>query len=52
MPDSGETFAHKKAATLVDDAIDFHGAKLRVTVQLGSFNHRVELVKTLLKEFS
>jgi transcription-repair coupling factor (superfamily II helicase) len=25
--------------------------KLRVTVQLGSFNHRVELVKTLLKEF-
>ncbi len=26
--------------------------KLRVTVQLGSFNHRVELVKTLLKEFS
>ncbi len=25
--------------------------KLRVTVQLGNFNHRVELVKTLLKEF-
>lgn len=25
--------------------------KLRVTVQLGSFNHRVELVKTLLGEF-
>ena len=26
--------------------------KLRVTVQLGSFNHRVELLKKLLKEFT
>ena len=33
VPDSGATFANKKAATLIDDAIDFHGAKLRVTVQ-------------------
>ena len=32
-PDSAETFANKKAATLLDDAIAFHGAKLRVTVQ-------------------
>ena len=33
MPDSAKTFANKKAATLLDDAITFHGAKLRVTVQ-------------------
>ena len=33
LPDSGETFANKKAATLLDDAIDFHGAKVRVIVQ-------------------
>lgn len=33
VPDSDETFANKKAAMLIDDAIDFHGAKLRVTVQ-------------------
>ena len=33
VPDSDETFANKKAATLIDDAIDFHGAKLRVIVQ-------------------
>ena len=33
MPDSGATFANKKAATLIDDEIEFHGAKLRVTVQ-------------------
>ena len=33
VPDSDEMFANKKAATLIDDAIDFHGAKLRVTVQ-------------------
>ena len=32
-PDSEETFANKKAAMLLDDAIDFHGAKLRVIVQ-------------------
>ena len=31
--DSEATFANKKAATLIDDAIDFHGAKLRVIVQ-------------------
>ena len=33
VPDSDETFANKKAAMLIDDAIDFHGAKLRVIVQ-------------------
>ena len=33
VPDSDATFANKKAATLIDDAIDFHGAKLRVIVQ-------------------
>ena len=33
VPDSDETFANKKAATLIDDAIDFHGAKLSVIVQ-------------------
>jgi len=33
VPDSAETFAKKKAATLLDDAIVFHGAKLRVIVQ-------------------
>ena len=33
VPDSAETFANKKAATLLDDAIAFHGAKLRVIVQ-------------------
>ena len=33
VPDSEATFANKKAATLIDDAIDFHGAKLRVIVQ-------------------
>jgi hypothetical protein len=33
VPDSDVTFANKKAATLLDDAIDFHGAKLGVTVQ-------------------
>lgn len=33
VPDSAATFANKKAATLIDDAIDFHGAKLRVIVQ-------------------
>lgn len=32
-PNSGETFANKKSAMLLDDAIDFHGAKLRVIVQ-------------------
>lgn len=31
-PTSSETFATKKAATLLDDAIAFHGAKLRVEV--------------------
>jgi hypothetical protein len=33
MPDSDETFANKKSAMLLDDAVDFHGAKLRVIVQ-------------------
>ena len=33
LPDSDATFANKKAATLIDDEIDFHGAKLRVIVQ-------------------
>ena len=33
VPDSDATFANKKAAALIDDAIDFHGAKLRVIVQ-------------------
>jgi hypothetical protein len=33
VPDSDATFANNKAATLIDDAIDFHGAKLRVIVQ-------------------
>ena len=33
VPDSAETFANKKAATLLDDVIVFHGVKLRVTVQ-------------------
>lgn len=32
-PDSDETFANQKSATLLDDTIDFHGAKLRVIVQ-------------------
>lgn len=31
-PTSTETFASKKAATVLDDAIAFHGAKLRVAV--------------------
>ena len=31
-PTSAETFASKKAATVLDDAIAFHGAKLRVEV--------------------
>ena len=33
VPDSDATFANKKAATLIDDAIDFHGADLGVIVQ-------------------
>ena len=33
VPDSDGTFANKKSAMLIDDAIDFHGAKLRVIVQ-------------------
>ena len=33
VPDSDATFANKKAARLIDDAIEFHGAKLRVIVQ-------------------
>ena len=32
-PNSSDTFANKKAAGLLDDAIDFHGARLRVEVQ-------------------
>lgn len=32
-PNSGETFPNKKAATIVDDTIDFHGATLNVAVQ-------------------
>jgi hypothetical protein len=33
MPDSDETFANKKSAMLLDDSLEFHGAKLRVIVQ-------------------
>ena len=33
VPDSDATLANKKAATLIDDSIDFHGAKLSVIVQ-------------------
>jgi hypothetical protein len=32
FPNSGETFPNKKAATIVDDTIDFHGARLNVDV--------------------
>ena len=32
FPNSGETFPNKKAATIVDDSIDFHGATLNVDV--------------------
>ena len=32
FPNSGETFPNKKAATIVDDTIDFHGARLKVGV--------------------
>jgi hypothetical protein len=33
FPNSGETFPHKEAATIVDDTIDFHGATMNVAVQ-------------------
>jgi hypothetical protein len=33
MPTSDETFPDEKSAKLLDDAIDFHGARLRVIVQ-------------------
>jgi hypothetical protein len=32
FPNSGETFPNKKAATIVDDTIDFHGARVNVAV--------------------
>ena len=32
FPNSGETFPNKKAATIVDDTIDFHGATVNVDV--------------------
>ena len=32
FPNSGGTFPDKKAATIVDDTIDFHGARLHVDV--------------------
>lgn len=32
FPNSGETFPNKRAATIVDDTIDFHGATLNVDV--------------------
>lgn len=33
MPTSKETFPHKKGAVVLNDSIDFHGAKLAVEVQ-------------------
>jgi hypothetical protein len=32
MPTSKHTFPHRRAATVINDAIDFHGAKLQVEV--------------------
>lgn len=32
LPNSSQTFPNKKAATLIEDAIEFHGAKVRVDV--------------------